>query len=170
MGHKYNRHNRALLPYMRENTFRMLKTRKMQTIAILAITIANACPILANELYMDANIAVTEAQAGCTSTLAKRCLADIYEYQEVCSGLTTIAGFYSCLIAYASAQLDCYPCADMSPGRIVTTPTATYLTVDSNVSLRGQLGTPVTACTAFVVVFPFLNSLTSVLSLLLKNN
>jgi len=84
----------------------------MQTIVILAIIIANACPILANQIE-DAKVAVPVAQDGCTSTLAKRCLADIYEYQEVCSGLTTIAGFYSCLIAYASAQLDCYPCADM---------------------------------------------------------
>jgi len=78
-------------------------------IVILVVTIVNACPILANELEVDANVAVP----ACDSTLAKRCLADIYEYQEVCSGLTTIAGFYSCLIAYASAQLDCYPCADM---------------------------------------------------------
>jgi len=85
----------------------------MQTFVILAITIANACPILANELDVDPNVAVPEDQPACTSALAKRCLADIYEYQEVCSGLTTIAGFYSCLIAYASAQLDCYPCADM---------------------------------------------------------
>merc|ERR1711971_873698 len=88
--------------YTQENTFRMLKAR---TIVILAITIANACPILANELEVDANVGLPEAQASCTSTLAKRCLADIYEYQEVCSGLTTIAGFYSCLIAYPPLNL-----------------------------------------------------------------
>merc|ERR1719192_2692825 len=71
---------------------------------IFIITIV-ASPVLATELE-----AVSLPK--CDSALAKKCVADIYAYQEVCSGFTTITGFYSCVIAYASAQLDCYPCAD----------------------------------------------------------
>jgi len=87
----------------------MVREEKMQKIVILVLTIATAAPILASEL----EVAAEAEMPTCDSALAKKCIADIYAYQEVCSGLTTIAGFYSCVIAYASAQLDCYPCANM---------------------------------------------------------
>merc|ERR1712210_303751 len=138
-----------------ENTFRMVRGKKMQMLTILVVTIATASPNLATDLEA---VAEPETEMVCDSALAKKCMADIGAYQEACSGMTTISGFYSCVIAYASEQLDCYPCANMffdfdafmscstynfhkcideieESWKDCQNPTATHLTVDSNVSL-----------------------------------